>query len=216
MPLAVRTLFFLSLTGSLLAGLPTAVTAQVGIRGVIRSPSGNGLTGARITAESIQTGDTRSTTTNDSGRFALISLDSGQWRLVIDADGYEQAQGFASVSRVNPDPTNVDLTLDLDLLDPPPPEIGVLAGLKSTDLILSLDTADRLVESGDYDAAIDIYRSIVSQAPALTSVYLQIGHAFLAKQQPDQALAAYQAALAADPASAEILAAISAVRRSEP
>ncbi len=216
MPLAVRTLFCLSLTGSLLAGLPTAVAAQVSIRGVIRSPSGNGLAGARITAESIQTGDIRSTTTNDSGRFALISLDSGQWRLVIDADGYEQAQGFASVSRVNPDPTTIDLTLDLDLLNPPPPEVGVMAGLKSTDLILSLDTADRLVESGDYDAAIEIYRSIVDQAPALTSVYLQIGYAFLAKQQPDQALAAYQAALAADPASAEILAAISAVRGSEP
>ena len=216
MPLAIRTLFCLSLTGSLLAGLPTPVTAQaVAIRGVIRSPSGNGLAGARITAESSQTGDTRSTTTNDSGRFALINLDSGQWRMVIDADYYEQAQGFARVTRGSPYPSVVDLTLEPDLLNPPPPEVGVLAGLQSTDLILSLDTADRLVESGDYDAAIDIYRSIVAQAPALTSVYLQIGHAFLAKQQPDLALAAYQTALAADPASAEILGAISAVSGSE-
>ena len=216
MPLAIRTLFCLSLTGSLLASLPTPVAAQaVAIRGVIRSPSGNGLAGARITAESIQTGETRSTTTNDSGRFALINLDSGQWRMVIDADYYEQAQGFARVTRGSRYPSIIDLTLESDLLNPPPPEVGVLAGLQSTDLILSLDTADRLVESGDYDAAIDIYRSIVAQAPALTSVYLQIGHAFLAKQQPDLALSAYQTALAADPASAEILGAISAVSGSE-
>ena len=133
--------------------------------------------------------------------------------MVIDADYYEQAQGFARVTRGSRYPSIIDLTLESDL--PPPPEVGVLAGLQSTDLILSLDTADRLVESGDYDAAIDIYRSIVAQAPALTSVYLQIGHAFLAKQQPDLALAAYQTALAADPASAEILGAISAVSGSE-
>ena len=72
MSLAVRTLLCLNLTGTLLAGLPAAVDAQVGIRGVIRSPGGNGIAGAQVTAESIQTGEARSTTTNDSGRFALI------------------------------------------------------------------------------------------------------------------------------------------------
>jgi len=216
MSLAVRTLLCLNLTGILLASLPAAVDAQVGIRGVIRSPGGNGISSAQVTAESIQTGETRSTTTNDSGRFALIDLDSGQWRLVIEADGYQQARGFASVSRVNPDPTNVDLTLDLDPLNPPPPEAGVLAGLRSTDLISSLDTADQLVENGDYDAAIEVYRSIVDLVPALSSIYLQIGHAFLAKQQPDEALAAYQTALAADQTNVAVLAAIEAVRRSAP
>ena len=56
--------------------------------------------------------------------------------------------------------------------------------------------------------AIDAYRSILERAPALTSVNLQIGHAFREKLEPDQALAAYQTALAADPGNAEVLAAI--------
>ena len=74
----------------------------------------------------------------------------------------------------------------------------MLAGLKSADLLSRLRGAERLLDGGDYDGAIEAYRDILNLAPALTSVNLPIGHALRAKRQPEQALAAYRGALSAD------------------
>ena len=99
----------------------------------------------------------------------------------------------------------------MDAFSPPAPAVGVLAGLTARELVESLEEAEGLFDRGEYDDAIDAYRSILERAPALTSLSLQIGHAFREKQEPDQALAAYRTVLDADPSNAEARAAIDAV-----
>ena len=101
--------------------------------------------------------------------------------------------------------------MERDRFNPPAPTGGVLAGLKTAELVESLEMAEGLFDRGEYDAAIDAYRSILERAPALTSVSLQIGHAFREKQEPDQALAAYRMVLDADPSNVAARAAIDAV-----
>ena len=194
----------------LLGGMASTAAAQGGVRGVVRDSEGTGIVGARVIAESLETSQTRTTTTNRSGRFAFIGMAGGDWLFLIQADGFREEQGY-SVVRRSGQPVRLDFALDFDPFNPTAPSVGVLAGLRGADILSRLQAAERLFDAGNYDGAIDAYRAILSLAPALTSVNLPIGHALRAKREPEQALAAYRSALSADPTNPEVLAAISAL-----
>ena len=194
----------------LLGSMASTAAAQGGIRGVVRGTDGDGIPGARIIAESLETSQTRTTTTNDSGRFAFIGIARGDWLFVIQADGFREEQGY-SVVRRSGEPARVEFTLEPDPFNPVAPGVGVLAGVKSVDILARLRGAERLFDGGDYDGAIEAYGDLLELAPALTSVNLSLGHAWRAKREPERALAAYRSALAADPANREVLAAIDAL-----
>ena len=194
----------------LLGGMASTAAAQGGVRGVIRDSGGEGIPGARIIAESLETSQTRTTMTNNSGRFAFIGLAGGDWLFVVQADGFREQQGYSAVRRSG-QPARVQFTLERDPFNPVAPDVGVLAGLKSADILARLQGAERLFDGGDYDGAIDAYRDILDLAPALSSVNLSIGHAYRAKREPERAMAAYRSALAADPTNPGVLAAIRAL-----
>ena len=194
----------------LLGGMASTAAAQGGVRGVIRDSGGEGIPGARIIAESLETSQTRTTMTNNSGRFAFIGLAGGDWLFVVQADGFREQQGYSAVRRSG-EPARVEFSLDPDPFNPVAPGVGALAGVKSVDILARLRGAERLFDGGDYDGAIDAYQDLLALAPALTSVNLSIGHAWRAKREPERALAAYRSALAADPANREALAAINAL-----
>lgn len=200
----------LTLVLLLLGGMASTAAAQGGVRGVVRDGGREGIPGARIIAESLETSQTRTTTTNDSGRFAFIGLAGGDWLFVVTADGFREQQGYSAVRRSG-QPARVQFTLERDPFNPAAPDVGVLAGLKSADILARLRGAERLFDGGDYDGAIDAYRDILDLAPALSSVNLSIGHVYRAKREPERALAAYRSALAADPTNPGVLAAISAL-----
>ena len=203
---SMRSVFALLLLG----GMASTAAAQGGVRGVIRDNGGEGIPGARIIAESLETSQTRTTMTNNSGRFAFIGLAGGDWLFVVQADGFREQQGYSAVRRSG-EPARVEFSLDSDPFNPVAPGVGVLAGVKSVDILARLRGAERLFDGGDYDGAIDAYQDLLEMAPALTSVNLSIGHAWRAKREPERALAAYRSALAADPANREALAAINAL-----
>ena len=205
-PFPLRLLFVIVLVG----GLAATAAAQGGVRGIVRDMDGSGIPGARVIAESLETSQTRTTTTNDSGRFAFIGLAGGDWLFVVQADGFREEQGYSAVRRSG-EPAQVQFSLEFDPFNPIAPDVGVLAGVKSVDILARLRGAERLFDGGDYDGAIEAYSDILEVAPALTSVNLSIGHAWRAKREPERALSAYRSALAADPANPEVLAAISAL-----
>ena len=199
----------------LIAGLVTCMAASAAaqggrMRGTVRDQDGNGIPGATVTARSLTSNRSLTGTTTDAGRFSFIGLSRGQWLFGIQADGFKPTQGFANV-RGTGAPTVVQLTLETDLFNPPAPATGMLAGLKASELVESLEEADGLFDRAEYDAAIDAYRSILERAPALTSLSLQIGHAFREKQEPDSALAAFRTVLDADPSNVEARSAIDAL-----
>jgi len=189
----------------LAAGLVTCVAvpaaAQGQLRGIVRNRDGGGIAGATVRVENGYWNRGFDETTDRSGRFSVIGLNRGEWLVVIRAEGFEPVQGFVDVRGGGV--TTARFRLEQDMLNPPAPEFGVLAGLKAQDVVASLEEAESLFAGGEYDAAIDAYRSILERVPALSSLYLQIGHAFGEKQEPDQALAAYRAALDSDPLNAE-------------
>lgn len=198
------------LIAGLLTCMASSATAQGRISGIVKDEDGNGIQGATVAAENLVSTTTATATTNGSGRFAFISLDRGQWRFVIRAVGFEPVQRVATVRRSGQGIV-VQFTMKADRFNPRPPAAGILAGLTTRELVESLEAAEGLFDRGAYDAAIDAYRSILERVPALTSLSLQIGHAFREKQEPDQALAAYLTLLDTDPSNVEALAAIDAI-----
>ena len=198
----------------LIAGLLTCMTASTAAQGrfsgIVKDEDGNGIPGATVAGEHLVSTSTATATTNGSGRFSFIGLNQGRWWFVIRVDGFEPVQRVANVRRSGPG-TVVQFTMKADRFNPRAPAAGILAGLTTRELVESLEEAEGLFDRGDYDAAIDAYRSILERASALTSLSLQIGHAFREKQEPDQALAAYRTLLDTDPSNVEARAAIDAI-----
>ena len=198
------------LIAGLLTCMASSATAQGRISGIVKDEDGNGIHDATVAAENLVSTTTATATTNGSGRFSFIGLNPGQWRFVIRAVGFEPVQRFATVRRSGPGIV-VQFTMKADRFNPRPPAAGILAGLTTRELVESLEAAEGLFDRGAYDAAIDAYRSILERVPALTSLSLQIGHAFREKQEPDQAIAAYLTLLDTDPSNVEARAAIDAI-----
>jgi hypothetical protein len=193
------------------AGLILCATTHAGaqgrIRGIVVDRDSEPIAGATVTAEELGSSATSTAATDESGRFSFLGLNRGEWTFIVRADGFEPVQGMAVVRASGPG-TAVQFTMERDLFNPPPPAGGVLGGVRATAVIEDLEQADRLFDAGDYGAAIEAYEAVLASAPALTSLHLQIGHAHQGLQDPDQAVAAYRAALAADPTNAEARAAL--------
>ena len=78
---------FLLLTLALGASVATAQTTAA-IRGRVTDESGEALPGARITAEQLATGVTRTTIGAADGRFVLPSLNVGSYEVRAEAEGF--------------------------------------------------------------------------------------------------------------------------------
>ena len=79
------------------ASFPRGVRAQVGsstdiLTGRVLSPDGQPIVGARVEATSVETGITRSRTTNDEGRYTILFPDGGgSYQMTVRFIGYGPA-----------------------------------------------------------------------------------------------------------------------------
>jgi tetratricopeptide (TPR) repeat protein len=170
-----------------------AVFAQTAIiRGIVRDAAGQPLDEVTITAESSNWRRSEGNETDAAGRFSFIGLQPGQWLFLVQKRGFETTQAVANVGRTG-DSGTIEFVMEHDPLHPPPPATGVLAGISADDIQDDLDAAHALFDEGNFDAAIAAYRVVLANVPQLTSLHLQIGHAFREKEDYDSALNAYWA-----------------------
>jgi Flp pilus assembly protein TadD len=193
----------------LVAGLAATATAQTGrVSGIVRDDSGDALKGATVTAENDSIGSAASitATTDDKGRFTIIGLRGGTWRFVAHAPGHSPAVGEMNVRFGAPNP-GIALTLRRNgpALDAP------LGRVSARDLQASLAAADALFNQQKWDESIAAYQAVMSRAPALSVINLQVAAAYRAKGDHDAAIAAYEALLAVDPTSERARVGIAAV-----
>ena len=198
----------LALAFLLPAGVVLAQTST--ISGVVRDYEGGPIEGVTVSAESAQYARTAETLTNEAGRFQFIGLQPGRWLFILEAVGFEAVQGFANIRRSR-NSGRIEFVMESDPLHPPAPSTGQLAGIRADEIQDELDAADLLFDTGDYTGAIEAYEGLLDRVPLLTSVRLQIGHAYVARRNFDRALEAYQAIPTDDPAAAEATAAIEAL-----
>jgi len=71
--------------------LAPALSAQTGssLSGLVADPSGAAIAGAAITLTAVHTGDTRTTTTDSSGRYQFLALPVGDYKIFAAHSGFE-------------------------------------------------------------------------------------------------------------------------------
>ena len=191
-----------------------AQTNRIG--GVVRDETGATIRGAIVRAETGGTNTsaapvTLTTATDDRGRFVFVVTRSGEWRLTLEAPGFE-AQTIPLSVRIGGAAPNLDVKLERR---ESPEAFGALAGVDSKALSVQLAAAAVLYDEGRHDQAIAAYREIKTRAPALSLVNVQIGNSYLAKKSYAEAEAAYQEVLRVEANDANALYAMGILREAQ-
>jgi len=178
-----------------LAGVASAQTGRVG--GTVKDDAGQPIKGATITAENPNASPSSFTaTTDDKGRFSIIGLRSGQWTFTAQAPGFAPESGKANIQTIGTPNPPMTFTLRKGSGGA---SAGALGGMAAKDLQAELAAADQLFNAQKWDEAVAAYRAIMTKAPSLSVINLQIAAAYRNKKDYDAALAAYNELLKADP-----------------
>ena len=182
----------------LVAALAATASAQTGrVGGLVKDDAGQPIKGATVTAENPNASPSSFTaTTDDKGRFSIIGLRTGQWTFTAQAPGFAPEAGKLQVQTIGS--PNPPLTFTLKKGGGGPGG-GALSGVAAKDLQAELSSADQLFNAQKWDESIAAYRAILTKAPSLSVINLQIAAAYRNKKDFDSALAAYNELLKTDP-----------------
>jgi len=191
--------------------VPSSVGAQSAlVTGRIKAADNTPIEGAQITGVRTQGGRTVTEQTDASGRFAVIGLYRGQWIFTVEKLGYDFSQAVVNLGRTGR--TEIDFTLTINPFNPPVPQNGRLAGIQATKIQQDLAEAHLQFDEGDFDGAIKSYTAILERVPALTALYLEIGHAYVEKQNFRKAQEAYESVPSHTAAAAEAATAMQSLK----
>ena len=182
--------------------------AQGRVTGTVKDADGHAVKGATITADNPNLPSV--TVTSDAkGRYSFLGLRGGTWTFTAHAPGFFPAKR-QSTTRTMGTNANVDFEL-LPLTDTSGP--GPMATLNTAALQQQLTAAAQLEQEDKIDEAIGAYKEVLTKAPALTTVHLQLGVLYERRHDKASAVAEYEAALKADPANAKARAALDRLAR---
>ena len=186
------------LAAVLVAALGSPAAAQTGrVGGTVKDDAGQPVKGATITAENPNASPSSFTaTTDDKGRFSIIGLKTGRWTFTAQAPSFAPESGQLSVQTIGA--PNPPLTFTLKKGGGAAP-MGALGGIAAKDLQTDLAVADNFYNAQKWDEAIAAYRGIMTKAPSLSVINLQIAAAYRNKKEYDNAIAAYNDLLKIDP-----------------
>ena len=184
----LKTLFGAAVMALVMTALPAA--AQTGrIGGTVKDTNGQPIKGATVVAENPASAPSSFTaTTDDRGRYSMIGLKAGSWKVTASAPGFAPSGGNVPIKTIGAPMPPVDFTLAPGASGPS----GALAGVNAKDLQADLAKADAMVAAKDYAGAIAIYEGMVAKVPALTALQLQIGGLYRTQKQYDKAIESYK------------------------
>ena len=179
----------------LLGALPAmAQTGRVG--GVVKDDKGQPLKGATVVADNPAASPPSFTaTTDDKGRFSIIGLRAGNWKLTASAPGFQPSVGQVPIRTIGAPNPPVEFVLAAGA----PGAAGALAGVNTKELQADLAAADAKMTASDFDGAIAAYQAMLVKVPALTMLHMQIGRAYRLKKDYNGALEEYKKLLAIEP-----------------
>jgi len=186
---AAATLLLTTIAGAALAQGSRVV-------GIVKDETGQPIKGATLSLENPDAIPRNFTATSDErGRFAVLGLQAGEWSIVA------QAPGFV------PDATRVQVRVKdqhapaFTLRRAPLPPPSIIGDVGAKELQAELKTADQQFEAQQWDQAIASYKNVLSRAPALNVIELQIASAYRHKKDYENAIVAYNDLLKADATS---------------
>jgi tetratricopeptide (TPR) repeat protein len=178
-------------------GSAGVVRAQVArVSGFVKDAAGQPIKGATIRADNPDAAlSTLTAATDDKGRFAIIGLARGGWSFTAEAPGFQAQFSELNIQRTGTPNPPLAFTLQKAVVRPP----AGIEGVSAKDLQQQLSAADALYKEQKFEDAVGIYRTILTNAPSLSIVNLQIAAAYRNMKQYDKAIAAYNDLLKAEP-----------------
>jgi tetratricopeptide (TPR) repeat protein len=180
--------------------LASTALAQPGtLRGIVMSDNGDTLEGATVILENPDANPPRlEQQTDSSGRFVVLGLNSGEWTLTVEAEGFHPQLLTVRTRQGANAPADVTLAR---IRHPLVVALGeaALEGLDPEALEAEFTAADEAMRNQQWEQAIAAYRSVLSKLPIMNALNLQIADALRQLGQYEEAIAAFEAAAAGDP-----------------
>lgn len=171
-----------SLAG-VLAGFGAGLQDGMGtarLSGEVRDEAGRPLPGVKIALVHVESGQTRATASNEKGKWNILGLGSGIWRITLTLDGYRMRIEEALVSQFDRNGPVVSV-LRQTPTEGPGADTGV--GL--------VEEGNRLFDDKNYDEALLVYRRFLDKHSRRFQVHFNIGNCFKEKGDYDSALREY-------------------------
>ena len=130
-------------------------------------------------------------TADDGGRFSIIGLTSGQWRVSATLDGYEATPLVIRVSQSGVAEASFTMIRVLSAFERMIGEES-LEGLDADALEADLQGADAALDAQEFDQAIAAYSKLLELLPHFTFLHLSVGNAHRGKGDYEAALASYE------------------------
>jgi tetratricopeptide (TPR) repeat protein len=181
-------LFFLFMTA-----LAARAAAQAKVVGTVVDESGKTIRAATVTAENANLGQTFTASTDDKGRFTMIGLRPGQWRMIASAPGYLAEAGTVQLRSGNNANPPMTIAIRRNGVG-----MGPLGSMSAKDLQSDLAAADALFNQKRWDEAVVAYRAVLVKAPSISAINLQIAAAYRGKGDFDAAIVIYRDLLRVD------------------
>jgi|GEM_PF-1232421 len=172
------------------------------IGGSVKSATGEAIEGATIVATNPRSLPSQfETTTNEKGKWSMMGLQLGTWTFEISAEGFQPYQTSTRVMTVQ---RNKPIDVVLESLAE---QAGGLVFEEFGKFAEWGEEAYALFSEEKYAESLAKFDQILAEAEAegesemLSGLYLNIGKCQLKLEDYDQAIAAYEKVLAADPGS---------------
>lgn len=151
---------------------PLATAQDSRFRGTVKDEEGNPIPEAMLTLTLIARNTSFSFETNNKGKFYRRGIEPGNFRLSVEAEGFEPLQQEVSFS------VGEEYTLDVVLVKKKSQE-----DVKNQFLL-----GVQLYQQGQYDLAIESFESVLKENPDFAEGYYNIGMAYLKKGDLDDAM----------------------------
>ena len=178
-----------------------SVLAQGGMLAgtVLNKETGEPIPGATITLENPEANPPRlEQTTDDNGYFTILGLNSGQWVLTSEAEGFHPNPGRIAIRQGR----NPDVAIGMDRIKHPL-ELALgdaaLEGLDPVALGAEVDAADAAYDNQDWETALAGYDALFEKVPAMTDLYVKRGNTLQQLERYEEAIASFEAAAVANP-----------------
>jgi tetratricopeptide (TPR) repeat protein len=173
--------------------ISTYISAQGGrgrarVAGVVVDEAGNPIKSVKIVMYFIQNEQVKKETTTDKkGKWGIIGLGTGDWRVTVLAEGYFPAEKQVYIRQLEKNPK---ITLTLKKIKKP--EESIIEDEASFGL---LDEASRLYDERKFDEAIEACLQFLEKNPSAYQAHLSIGDCYREKKEFDKALEEYNIVL---------------------
>ena len=179
--------------------LASTALAQGGrLAGTVLDDEGNPVAGATVVAANPDVTPARFELTTDSrGRYAILGLASGAWRVTVEAEGF--SPDFATTPiRYGQNPP-IDFAL-VRILHPLELALGeaALEGLDPDAIQVEFEAADAAFNDQQWEQAVTAYRAVLAKLPMMSTLYMNIGNSLRQLRRFEEAIASYEQALAGD------------------